>query len=188
MLRYWAMNMAAVNYNWIGFDYSSSERHRLGALTREMPEGSYVSWVAATVVLYGLLLMLVVPVFMGPLLILYPTGTVTPASLFYMACGSMIVFLLSFGMPLAMSLGGGVVNRMCGAPAFKEIASDYELYRKIRFQITCVAVMGILATGLLSWIASGFEINLSHYDTTVRALYYVAVGLQFGLASLAFRR
>jgi len=184
MLRYWAMNMAMVNYSWFPFEYDYSEKKRLAAIVDDVPSNAYAGVTILAAPFYLVSFAISGAMFLGPLLIFYPKGTTIPDALFFTAMAGTIVCALSIGMPLAIGYGGRVVDWLVSVPVFKEEVGDAELYSKIRFQFGCIAILGVTALGLWLWVSSSFGIDTTAYDSTVRWIYYAVLAAQ---AVLGFR-
>lgn len=182
MLRYWAMNMEAAGYSWIGFGYESQEKRRFAAIKAALPAGAYSGWLVFTVVFYGIALSVSVGIFFGPLLIFYPRGTPMPDSIFYVATAGMLISATTFGLPLAMMLGGRIVDWMSGAPPLAAAPGDAALYGKIRRQIGRMALFGVAMTGILNWVTWVFDVDLTQYDGVVRWSYFGVLAAQALLA------
>jgi hypothetical protein len=175
MLWYWATNMAAVRYNWIGFNYSDAERTRFEAIVGEASAGAYGVWMIVTAALFCLVAIGSTLLFLGPLVV---APGIPPTALFLSALASMIVFTFTFGLPLAMAVGGRLVDFLFGMAPFKEVAGDRELYSKIRLQIDCFAFIGVIVVGLLMAADYFLGIDVGRYLGTVRWLYYAALLVQ----------
>jgi hypothetical protein len=181
MLRYWAVNIEAAGYAFIGFGYDADERHRFAAIRAAMPSGAYAAWLAATLPLYGIALSVSVALFFGPLLVAYPRGTQIADTVFLVATAGMLVSTLSVGLPLAMMLGGRLVDWASSASSaspLAELPGDAGLYRKIRYQIGRMAVVGAAAVGLLNWVTWEFGADLTQHDSAVRWTYYGVLAAQ----------
>jgi hypothetical protein len=185
MLRYWAMNMAAVRYKWLGFGYNSFELKRFEEIVRQVPATAYVVWLIVTASLYCLVVVASTLLFMGPLL-LYATPA--PPLVFLGALAAMVIFALTFGMPLAMAFGGRIVDLAFRMAPLTAVNGDAELYDKIRFQIGCLAIFGVASTGLLIWVTSpAIGVDISRYEGVVHWVYYVVLAAQ-GVMAFRFVR
>lgn len=185
MLRYWAMNMAAVRYNWIGFSYTPLELKRFEEIVSGAPFGAYTVWMIVTAALFCLVAVASTVLFLGPLVV---APGIPPTAVFVGALGSMIVFTFTFGLPLAMAAGGRIADFLFRMPPFKEADGDAKLYGKIRFQIGCFAIFGVVAVGLLMGLDFFFGIDVTQYAGDVRWFYYVALLLQAIMGLVFIRR
>jgi hypothetical protein len=187
MLRYWAMNMALVNYRWFPFEYDHSEQRRLAAIVGAVPSQAYAGVTVLTAVFYLVGFTVGGAIFLGPLLVIYPKGAPIPDVLFFTAMAGTIVFALSAGMPLAIGYGGRVVDWLLSVPAFKEREGDADLYSKVRFQFGFIAIIGVAALGMLLWVSATFDIDTAAYGGTVRWIYCAVLAAQAVLAFRFFR-
>jgi hypothetical protein len=105
----------------------------------------------------------------------------------YVAFAGMLVSLLTFGLPLAMAIGGRVADRLSRAPPFVEAEGDAALYGKVRMQIGRIALIGVVVLGLLNWITWVFDVDLTRYDAIVHWTYFGILAAQ-GLLGLLFVR
>jgi hypothetical protein len=172
LLRYWAMTMAAVRYNWIGFGYTPFELQRFKAIVGEAPVGAYSVWMIVTAALFCLVAVASTLLFLGPLVV---APGIAPTPVFVGALGSMIVFAFTFGLPFAMAVGGRIADVLFHVPPFKEADGDAALYGKIRFQIGRFAIFGVVAVGLLIGLDFFFGIDVTQYAGDLRWIYYVVL-------------
>jgi hypothetical protein len=143
LVRYWAFNMTLIHdqgTNWPGFGYTPEEKTQLQSIARPVPGIEYFVWLALTVIFFMLILSAVVIAGMNSL----PAQAAAP--LFFLQLGLDLIISLSVGFPAAMVPAAALAGRWfkVSDAALPERAATAHYFHKLWFQITRIALIGVL--------------------------------------------
>jgi hypothetical protein len=139
LLCYWSLNVMlarAGGWRWLpGFSYDPPEQRRIAEIAAAIPGAAVLAWLTATIALFIGLASAAITGFMVPMMaLLWPDPSMMSGLDFALLMAIVLLAALGLGMPLAMSLGGAVADRLGGHPLLLETPGDATLAAKIRGQ------------------------------------------------------
>jgi hypothetical protein len=159
VVRYWAANMTMIHdrgQNWPGFGYTEDEKDELRRIGGKSSRTEYYVWVGIAAVI-GVAIFGVI-MFAGMSLLTYAVGgdqnvANTPALVFYLALGLMIVVCFTIGLPAAMLPAAALVGRWFKVPEadLPDGAITAHYCHKVWFQISRISVI-MMVVLLPGWL------------------------------------
>lgn len=178
-LRYWSLNVAlARKQGWPsipGFPYTDDEFSRIETIAAGISGGAVVLWMFATVVLFIAIAGIVMVGGFWPLLTFgWPDPSKLSATTFFVGMAVLIGLSLCIGLPLSLTLGGAIADRVDSGPGLTDAPGDAALCHKMRAQFWRFGAVfaGLFLPAALVWTALGID---GPWVRTV--LHSVSIGL-----------
>jgi hypothetical protein len=162
-LRYWSLNMAYAWANGIpttGFSYDDREQARMLDLARSISGRAAIIWLGAAVILFILVAIAAVAGVMVPIVTHAWSGPAKmPALAFFLLLFSVCAVTVGLGLPLAITLGGALADRLDGGDDAAALPIDDDILGRARWQICrMMAVsLGLCVPGAMFFIT--FDID-----------------------------
>jgi hypothetical protein len=139
LLHYWSLNVMlarAGGWGWIpGFSYDPPEQRRIAEIAAAIPGAAVLAWLTATIAIFIGIAIAATTGFMVPMMaLLWPDPSMMSGLSFALLMAMVLLATFGLGMPLAMSLGGAVADRVGGCPRLPEAPGDAALAARIRGQ------------------------------------------------------
>jgi hypothetical protein len=154
-LRYWSVNVWLAQrggWSFPGFAYTEADVTRLKALADAASGTAVMVWLAATVVIYIALAAGLVTAAFSALSVLVPNPADVPAAGFFGGLILAVAGMLVLGLPLSITLGGWIADKLAGAPP-PQSPGDLALASKVGEQFLRMGlIVGVLmAASVAGW-------------------------------------
>jgi hypothetical protein len=176
---------------WPGFGYSNGEKAEMTFVSQKCSFGQFLVW--AVFVALVAIPVIVATCMPGMYYVIFKTGAILPASIFFLSMGVTIVGCFTIGLPVAMLLSSALVGRLYGIANsdLPDRATTARFFHKLRFQLTRMAIV-MMAILVPVWILvpdnSKFWVTLKlvipflgSAALVITGAYYLSIRLRRGV-------